>query len=486
MGGMNRAKRSLAWSALLLGALLSVPAWADNDDQPAGSTQKPQFRSPEVNAKRAIGDDEVEGPTIFEGIPALNPIDDARDRLRDRYGIYLHGEYIGDPYGDLAGGVRRGSTYSGRLDVQLDVNAEKVLGLKGGTLHANMFQIHGTDLSTSHVGNFLSIDDIGGLPSTRLYELWYEQKFGDKLSVRAGQLGIDVEFLTSDYAANFINATFGWPGLPSVDLPDGGPAYPLATPAVRVKYIASDHLAILAAVFDGDPAGRCAGEPQTCDRSGLNFRLRDPPLVIVEAQYRYNQGNAGAGLPGTVKLGGFAHFGAFADERTAGLLATNGLEASPLTHTPDVGFYGILDQQIYRLPGDEPEKGIGVFARAIGAPADRNLVDLYLDAGMSAIGLVPGRPDDLFGIAGAFARISPEAAAADAALDAASGLARPIRNFEAVIELTYQARIIPGVSLQPTAQYIVHPGGTIANPLGDGTQPIRNAAVFGTTLTVRF
>ena len=116
---------------------------------------------------------------------------------------------------------------------------EKAFGLKGATFHANMFQIHGLDLSSRDIGNLLEINDIAALPTTRLYELWYEQTFGDKIAVRAGQQGIDVEFLTSNYAANFINATFGWPGLPTADLPDGGPAYPLATPAVRVKFDAT-------------------------------------------------------------------------------------------------------------------------------------------------------------------------------------------------------------------------------------------------------
>ena len=255
------------------------------------------FEVARLLAQRGIGDDEAEGPTILEGIPALNGLDDARDKLRDTYGIYLHGVYLGDPYANLAGGLKRGVTYSGRLDVELDVDAGKVAGIKGGTLHANMFGIHGSDISKGFVGNFLSINDIAALPTARLYELWYEQRFGDAVSIRAGQIGIDVEFLTSNYAANFINATFGWPGLPSVDLPQGGPAYPLATPAVRVKVEPLPGLAVLAAVFDGLPAGPGESDPQQRDRHGTNFRVTDPPLFFLEAQYRYNQARPRAASP---------------------------------------------------------------------------------------------------------------------------------------------------------------------------------------------
>jgi porin len=475
--------RAIVLAVLALG-LQGLPARADDDDRPR-SNSLPQSRSPEVNAKRAIGDDEAEGPTIIEGIPALNPIDAMRDTLRDTYGVYLHGAYLGDPYGNLSGGLKRGTTYSGRLDVELDVDTGKVAGLKGGTLHANMFQIAGSDLSKNFVGNILSINDIAARPTTRLYELWYEQKFGDALSIRAGQIGIDVEFLTSDYAASFVNATFGWPGLPSVDLPQGGPAYPLATPAVRIKFNPTKALSILGAVFDGVPAGPGDGDPQARDRYGLNFRVSDPPLFFLEAQYRYNQGPDAHGLPGTLKLGAFAHEGRFDDERFGndGLPLATGVGV-PLTHRGNGGGYAILDQQIYRLPGDDPEKGIGVFARAIGAPSDRNLVDLYLDAGISTLGMIPGRPADFFGVAAAFARISPAARAADAATDVVSGVAAPLRSFEAVVEVSYSAQIVPGLAVQPTFQYVVHPGGGIVDP-GSETA-IRDAKVFGVTTTVRF
>lgn len=487
-----KAGLTLALAALASGLALVAPALGrDDDDTPpaSGQNQKPQLRSPQVNAARAIGDDELEGPSIFEGVPALNPIDAARDRLRAA-GVSLYGVYLGDPYGVMAGGLRRGATYSGRLDVEADFDVTKLTGIPGGaTLHANMFQIHGEDLSMSRIGNILSINDIGALPSTRLYEAWIEQRFGDRLSIRAGQQGIDVEFLTSDYAANFVNASFGWPGLPTVDLPDGGPAYPLATPAARVRYVANDRLTLLAAVFDGDPAGPCAEDKQVCDPSGINFRLRDPPLVIAEAHYRYNRGETAVGLPGTLKLGAFGHFGRFDDQRfgSDGLpLAARGSDGLPVAHFRDGAVYGILDQQIYRVPGGENEKGIGLFARVIGAPTDRNLVDLYVDVGLSALGVLPSRPDDLFGVAAAFAKISSNAAASDQDRNAGTGIAAPIRDHEAVIELTYQARIVPGLAIQPDFQYIVHPGGHVPSAIGNGTSAVHDAVVFGTTVTLRF
>lgn len=464
-------------------------AHAEGDEE---RTQAPQSNRGVASVRPSAGDDDAVGPSLLDSVPALTPFGAMRDRLAAG-GVRLGAIYLGDPYGDLSGGMRRGATFSGRLDVQLDVDAAATAGLQGGLLHANLFAIHGRDLSATAVGNFLSINDIGALPTTRLYELWYEQKFGDTLSVRAGQLGIDVEFLTSRYAGTFVNATFGWPGLPTLNLPEGGPAYPLATPAVRVKLDPAPHLSILAALFNGEPAGPGAGDPQKRNRYGLNFRVTDPPLAIAEAQLRYNQdvgaGGGAGGLPGTVKLGAFAHFGRFADQRvgTDGLpLAAPGSNGIPISHSPDFGFYGIVDQLIYQPRDSEAGTGIGVFARAIGSPGTQNVIDLYGDAGVNLIGLVPARPADIVGLAVTYANISPAARGFDRDANAASGLHAPVRDFEAVVELTYLAQVMPGLTLQPDVQYIIHPGGHVADPLRDGSRPIRNALVLGVTTQLRF
>jgi porin len=62
------------------------------------------------------------------------------------------------------------------------------------------------------------------LPSTRLSELWLEQHMlNDHLTVRVGQLTADTEFLLSSGGSNFLDSTWGWATLPSLDLPGGGP-----------------------------------------------------------------------------------------------------------------------------------------------------------------------------------------------------------------------------------------------------------------------
>ena len=49
--------------------------------------------------------------------------------------------------------------------------------------------------------------------------------------------------MVSQNALLFVNTMFGWPMVPSADLPGGGPAYPLSALGVRVPRSAdrSDH-----------------------------------------------------------------------------------------------------------------------------------------------------------------------------------------------------------------------------------------------------
>ena len=132
-------------------------------------------------------------------------------------------------------------------------------------------EIYGRGLSANNVGNLLTVSSIEATASTRLDDLFLEQGlFGGAAWIRVGQFGADEEFMISQYGALFVNSTFGWPGLPSTDLPSGGgPAYPLAATGVRLKAHAGDQWTLLAAVFDGSPAGtgpairrwcRCVGD----------------------------------------------------------------------------------------------------------------------------------------------------------------------------------------------------------------------------------
>jgi porin len=126
------------------------------------------------------------------------------------------------------------------------------------------------------------------LPTTRLYEIWLEKTWGDKIALRAGQLAADSEFMTAKYTDVFTNASLGWPAGLSLNLPSGGPSPPLATMGARLRADVTDNLTLIGAVFGGNAAGPGINDPQLRDRYGVNFRINDPPLTLYEAQFQWN------------------------------------------------------------------------------------------------------------------------------------------------------------------------------------------------------
>ena len=142
------------------------------------------------------------------------------------------------------------------MNLAVDVDFEKLAGVPDLTFHANMFQIHGGGLSRGALLNFMDVSGIEALPSTRLYESWFERKWGTKLALRAGQLAADTEFMTAKYTEVFTNASLGWPAGLSLNLPSRGPSPPLAAVGARLRADITDNLTLLGAMLTATLQGR--------------------------------------------------------------------------------------------------------------------------------------------------------------------------------------------------------------------------------------
>jgi porin len=433
-------------------------------------------------------------PTLCDGQPSISGsvpvLGDWKKALCER-GFNLQVNFIGEVFGNPTGGVKQGARYEQRLELGLDGDMDQIAGIKGLTFHINSYAIAGQSLSTYNLYNYSSITSIAAHPAWLLFEAWAEYKLpGDKLSIRVGQLAADSDFFISELGQLYLNSTYGWPNIFADDLPGGGPAYPYATPGVRVKVYASDQLNLVAAVFNGDPSGSgFTGTQAALDPSGTNFLLKYPPLVVAEAQFSYNQDKDSTGLAGKIKLGGWYHFGSFGDYHFAvdgTSLADPDSDGKAETHSGNYSVYGVIDQMLWRLPGDDPKKGIGAFARVSAAPTDRNLINFYADGGVNFMGLWSQRPDDQFGVSAAYTEVSSSVRGFDADTADFTGSRLPTRDYELLLEATYQAQIMPGWTVQPDFEYVFHPGGGGINPLNPASGRIPNAAVFGVRTTVQF
>jgi porin len=210
-------------------------------------------------------------------------------------------------------------------------------------------------------------------------------------------------------------------------------------------------------------------------------------------QYAINQpadgemvGAGGAGLPGTYKLGVWYNNGSFADQRydNTGLsLANPATSGVAQNHHGDYSFYAVADQMIWRPDPDEA-RSIGVFARVMGAPGDRNLVSLAANLGVVMKAPFAGRDNDSVGLALTYIKVGNHVNGLDTDARAFSNSPYGIRTSETTLEATYQYQVNPWWQLQADAQYTFNAGAG-QNP-NDPTQPLRNTFVIGVRTNINF
>ena len=484
-----------SWSSLALALTLSMPSAVVQAQQLLPGAFEGAGAHPRTSVAQPESTSQASGGYVRSVEPSLGPLADPlglRAFLKPR-GIEYSLTYIADVLGNPVGGMRRGAIVEDRLNLRLNLDLERIAGWEGATIHANAYFIHGTGLSRYYVGNLLTTSAIEALPATRLYVLWFDQKLMDgQLAIRAGQLAADTEFFVSQTATLFVNSTFGWPALAGLNLPSGGPAYPLATPAIRAKYRPNDNFVLQVGLYDGDPAGASRPgpdpDPQRLNRTGTSFRTNDPALVIAEGVFSYNTEKNAGGLPGTFTLGGWHHFGRFEDLRidtTGRSLADPLSTGTARSLRGNAGIFGVVDQTLYQEPGKDDE-GLSVFARAGYSPTRSSLVDVYVDAGFAYKGLFESREDDTLGLSVGRAQIARDARRADQDQIAFTGQAMPVRKAETVFEATYQAVVVPGFTVQPDIQYIAHPGAGIANPYNGSGRRVKNATALGVRAAVQY
>jgi porin len=400
------------------------------------------------------------------------------------YGITFGIQDTNEVWGNVTGGIKRGASYDGVTLASIGLDTQRAFGWSGGTFNISAWNIRGRNISSDNLLNLQTVSGILATPTTRLWEVWYQQSFLDgQFDIRLGQQSLDQEFMVSANSALFINTMMGWPMVPSADLYAGGPAYPLSSLGVRLRAQLPAGFTVLGGVFDDNPPGgpfNADSQLLGSTRWGGNFNLRTGALIIGEIQYALNQpsngqmdyGAGSSGLPGTYKLGFWADTAPFPSPRfdnTGAPLALTG--GTPLNLRNNFSVYGVADQVVWQAGGDDP-RSVSVFARLMGAPGDRNLINFSVNAGITMKAPIPGRDDDTVGIGFGIAKVSPSAAG----FDIDSGL--PARGSETFIEITYQVQVTGWWQVQPDFQYVFNPGGGILNP-NDPAQRVGNEAIFG-------
>ena len=414
-----------------------------------------------------------------------------------QYGLTLSIEETSESLGNVTGGTQKGFAYDGLTQAVLQMNTQRAFGWYGGLLNISALQVHGQNLSTNNLQTLQTASGIEADRGFRLWELWYDQKLleEDRLDVKIGQQSVDQEFIVSSNAQMFVNTMFGWPMLPSADMPGGGPAYPLSALGVRLSARPVDGMTVLAGIFNGSPTGqKHAGDPQQQNQHGVSFPLGDGTLSMLELQFAYPSlgsmvlADEAPPLGWTYRVGAWYNSEQFNDQRLNQYgqpLGNPGNNQTPAQHHGDFSYYAVADQLLWR-DGTELNRTLAVFARVMATPlTDRNLIDRSLNAGVVLHCPFAYRTDDTLGFAVGYAHVSSATAGLDQDTGYYTGINTPKRSAETFAELTYQYQVKPWLQIQPDIQYVINPGGGVSLP-GDPGKLIRNELVLGLRTNISF
>jgi porin len=365
-----------------------------------------------------------------------------RDLLADD-GIEFVAGVTGIYQQNVRGGLskhRHAGRFSGSYDLEMSIDTERVLGLGGGTLF-----LHGEGSWSKHggidepsVGSYFGVNGDGApRRSLDLVEFWYEHPFMEgQLLMRFGKIDLtggfecrgcpvsfDGSMFANDETSQFLNGALV--NNPTIPFPDYGLA-------VVAHYSPDDFWYLSGGVQDAQADGRETGFNTT-------FHGEDYFFYIVETGITPRLNSANGPLQGAYRIG------MWYDPQPKG---NSDRADAEMYERDDTGFYISFDQMLGKENSDpDDSQGLGAFLRYGCANGKRNDITAFWSFGFSYQGLLDGRDDDVLGVGFAHGTFSDSA---DAAYT---------DDYEAVVEMYYNACITPQLNISPSVQYVMNPGG---------------------------
>jgi len=352
--------------------------------------------------------------------------------------VTLDATYTADFFYNLRGGINTSDAeqYRGLAVIELTFDTERLGLWEGGTFFVSGINNHGTDITERHVGDLQALNNADAPNDTRLYTVWYEQRvWRDRLSIKLGKIDANDDFAAPDYGGEFVHSSSGFS--PTIRFP----TWPDPGLGLIVSIEPAERLYVRGGLFDGQARGT---------RSGFDtaFSAPDDLISLLEVEVMteldlFGQEN----LPGTYRIGGFYH---------SGLWDRFDEDAEP--HRGNGGVYLVFDQQLYlEHPRDENDaQGLGAFVQFGWAPSAYNEITEHFGGGVQYVGMIPGRDEDVSGLAVHHVNLSDDIRALDD------------RHWETAVELFHRFQINDSFSVKPDLQYIANPGGNARDAIVAG------------------
>ncbi|MCG4272572.1 carbohydrate porin [Acetobacter senegalensis] len=367
---------------------------------------------------------------------------------------------------------RQGASNAGQYAMQLDVDWEKLAGVRGFATHMVMIGRYGTTANRMF-GDWLNhaseIYGGGGNVAVHLVYVYGEETlFGGRLVIAAGRMSEISDFAASPLFCNFQNGSFcGRPkGITDTNFAAG---YPAATWGFRVRGRPARSIYVQTGLYPIED-----GIYQVYQhRTGFKFNGANIIGYAVPVETAWEPMFMDGALPGHYKIGAQL----FSTPQWDNYFDINGAPyavsgRAQKQHGASWSTWVMLDQRL--LQYHTKDTGLTALAGAIYNDPHTSLRNYLVYAALLNRGYFRSRPYDTMGVAFTYTKIAQGVSASESALlergAVAPNHATGIQRSAMVLELNYAVHVISGVIFTPVFEYYIHPNAQ-AN--------LRNAALLG-------
>ncbi len=420
----------------------------------------------------------------------------------------LNGHIVSEFAGNVTGGiplggtaVDRGTALSTEVGVGFDADLGRLTNSGAGIVHGLVTTRFGSNLSSSAIGNMISVQEIyGDGQTTRITFLDYEQLlFDKKLSIEAGKINQQNDFIAGStywggnlYCFYQNNNICGTPaGIPNDNgaLPNGSEGYtyyPSSEWGARLRANLTRDLYVQGAAIQGNPIVNNAN-------GGLYLGFNGGTGTELPAEIGLTLRDRAGSPIGNVRAGGYFDTSNVQDFATRGIgaitlgpneasqagLASNAAALASIVTRYARGRSGAYVQVDHLLAGSSNPgaTGTAIFGSFEYADPQTSLIGTMYDIGVVRHGTFRGRERDTIAAGFASDDYNVRLQRLERTLQS-EGYAVPNTTQDQVVELTYGYAATSWFTLRPGMQLVIDPGGVKANPGAGVVNPPRNALVI--------
>lgn len=352
-------------------------------------------------------------------------------QIPETSGVRLGGLWIGDYNGILCGADGSRLTGNSLLILDFSVDLNKAFHWKGGYFGTEFLQFNGqqTNKDAGVVQGYNSLPGDPPLDRSELYQLWLRQSFADdKFILRIGKVVPTYHFNNVSKPVPIENPAVA---IPSVTGLIYTPIFVNTTLDGAIGGFYNSVYGFVATIAPIKEAYVNIGSFDGNVARGVQTGLTGPHFngyyfSIIETGYSW-AGNK----PGIAAIGGWYQSGK--------------LKAGSQTEHGTGGIYSFGSKALWTRETKEGKNNGNISGfMQLGWNNSKTLqMNIFAGAGLTAFSLVPGRPNDSFGIGTAWSRLN-------------SHLFE--RRSEVMFQAYYQAQLYRLVYFQPVLSYIPYPG----------------------------